>query len=164
MESTSKARGSGQSEQTCEYNTQDENEASTANLVDTDVDTEESQCTSSSDPEEYIPPARVLKPKKLEKIMLELPTKDLMKDMASISARLKLSQRAATSLYAKIIISGGGELKDFVISKSSTWRQRIAAEKETENKLKLRQNEESTKNPYKILHWDGKKLNSNLVM
>ena len=113
------------------------------------------QGTSTSDPD-YIPTRRIRNPKKLDKIMLELPTKDLMKDTASLCARLRISQRAATSLYAKIILSGGGDLKDFVISKSSTFRHRILAEKETEAKMKLRFNELTADNPYAILHWDGK--------
>jgi hypothetical protein len=89
---------------------------------------------------------------------VRLPTKDLLKDSASICARLKLSNTAITSLYAKIIVSGGGELKDFVMSKSSAWRQRIQGEKEIEKKMKIEFNELSSKNPYGILHWDGKQV------
>ena len=66
--------------------------------------------SSTSDPE-YLPPRKVKKPKRLEKTILELPTKDLMKETASMCVRLKLSQILATSLYAKIILSGGGDLK-----------------------------------------------------
>ena len=95
-------------------------------VIGTETETDGSK---SSDDSDYVPPTRrILKPKKLDNTILELSTKDLMKDMASLSARLKLSQRAATSVYAKIILSGGGELKYFVISKSSTWRHRITAE------------------------------------
>ena len=69
--------------------------------------------------------------------MLELPTKDLMKEPASLCVRPKLSQRAATSLYAKIILSGGGDLQDFVKSKLITFSHRILIEKETATKIKI---------------------------
>ena len=108
--------------------------------------------------EEYIPDKILKKPKKLDSVMLKLPTKDLLKDSASICARLKLSNTAIVSLYAKIIVSGGGELKDFVMSKTSAWRQRIKGEKETEKKMKIEFKELSLKNPYGILHWDGKQV------
>ena len=80
---------------------------------------------------DYIPP-RGRKPKKHSTVMLELHRKDLVKDAASICARLKLSNTAITTLYARIIVSGGGDLKDFVMSKATTWRHRIAGEKEAE--------------------------------
>ena len=111
---------------------------------------------TASDPD-YIPP-RGRKPKRISKVMLELPTKDLLKDASSIAARLKLSSTAVTSLYAKIIVSGGGDLKDFVLSKTSTWRHRIAGEKQAEKKLKIRFKELSSSYPYGILHWDGKQV------
>jgi len=91
-------------------------------------------CSSTDDPD-YHPTRNQRKPKKMDKIMLELPTIDLTKNTADLCARLKLSHASVTSLFAKIILSGEGKLKDFVLSKSSTFRHRIIAEKETEKKL-----------------------------
>ena len=79
--------------------------------------------------------------------MLELPTKDLVKDAASICARLKLSNTAITTLYAKIIVSGGGDLRDFVMSKATTWRHRIDGERKTEKKLDIQLKALSAKHP-----------------
>ena len=62
-----------------------------------------------------------------------------------------------TSIYAKIALSGGEELKDFAMSKASTWRNRIQAEGEVEQKMKLELKELSAKHLYTIMHWDGKK-------
>ena len=113
--------------------------------------------SSTFDPE-YLPPRKVKKPKRLEKTILELPTKDLMKETASMCVRLKLSQILGTSLYAKIILSGGGDLKDIVISNSATFRHRILAGKETEATMKIQFMELLSANRYAILHWDGKQV------
>ena len=119
---------------------------------------EEKTVSDSGEDPDYIPYNEKRKPKKLSKIMLELPTKNLNKETAVLADRLKISHRAATSLFAKIIISSGGELKDFVISKSSSYRHRILAEKEAEKKLKIKYESLSAASPYGILHFDGKKV------
>ena len=90
--------------------------------------------------------------------MLELPTKDLNKETDVLADRSKLSQRAVTSLFAKIIMSSGGELRDLVISKFTSYRHRILAEKEAEKKLQIKYETLSAKSPYHILHFDGKKV------
>ena len=81
---------------------------------------EDDNVCSNSDKEDpdYIPYPEKQKPKKLLKQMLELPTKDLMQDISVLVARLRLSNRAATSLVARIILSAGGDVRDFVLSKS----------------------------------------------
>lgn len=122
------------------------------------VQDEDDQKPSCSKDEDYVPRKYLRKPKKLEKVMLELPTKDLAKNTADLCDRLKLSHRSVTSLFAKVILSGGGELKDFVLSKSTAWRQRILGEKEVEKKLKLKAEALYGKNPYGVLHIDGKKV------
>ena len=76
------------------------------------VQDEKTVSDSEEDPD-YIPYNENRKPKKLSKMMLELPTKDLNKEIAVLADRLKISHRAATSLFAKIISSGGEELKNF---------------------------------------------------
>ena len=119
---------------------------------------EEEQHPSCSKDEDYVPRKYLRKPKKLDKVMLELPTKDLAKNSADLCDRLKLSHRSVTSLFAKVILSGGGELKDFVLSKSTAWRQRIIGEKEAEKKLKLKAEALYGQNPYGVLHFDGKKV------
>lgn len=63
--------------------------------VNTKMDDGES---STSDPD-FLSLKRAQKPMRLEKIMLELPTKDFMKETARLYDQLKLSQRTATSLY-----------------------------------------------------------------
>ena len=97
-----------------------------------------SRGSCSQKDEDYLPMPGKRQPKKLDKIMLELPTKDLSKDTAVLCDRLKLSHRSVTSIFAKVILSAGGELKDFVLSKSSVFRHRIIGEKrgrdETQNK------------------------------
>ena len=127
--------------------------------IEDDADDEEDKVDTVTDPD-YIPPIsrKGRKPKKLDKIMLELPTKDLSKELAVLCARLRLSHRAATSVYAKVILCGGGDLKDFVLSKSSMERHRIAAEKEVEQKLNLDFTKISQERSYGILHWDGKQI------
>ena len=45
---------------------------------------------------------------RLEKIMVELPTKDFMKETATLYVQPKLSQRTATSLYMLRESGGGG--------------------------------------------------------
>ena len=121
------------------------------------VQEEESVSDPENDPD-YVPYHSNRKPKKLSKVMLELPTKDLTKETAVIADRLKLSHRAAISLFAKIILSAGGELKDFVLSKSSSYRHRILAEKDAERKLNIKYECLSAASPYGILHFDGKKV------
>ena len=128
-----------------------------SNVLGEDEESDESNTQDDSRDPDYIPP-RGRKPKKHSTVMLELPTKDLVKEAASICARLKLSNTAITTLYSKIIVSGGGDLKDFVMSKTTTWRHRIAGEKAAEQKLKIRLQGISEKHPYGILHWDGKNV------
>ena len=63
-----------------------------------------------------------------------------------------------TSTFAKVILSAEGELKDFVLSKSSVFQHRIIGEKEAEKKLKIKAQEVASEHPYCILHFDGKKV------
>ena len=121
---------------------------------------EDDNVCSNSDKEDpdYIPYPEKRKPKKLSKQMLELPTKDLAKDISVLVARLRLSNRAATSLVARVILSAGGDLRNFVISKSTTYRHRILAEKDVEQKLNLKSKSLPPDNPYGIIHFDGKKV------
>ena len=121
---------------------------------------EGASCSKDEDPD-YVPSKYLRKPKKLDTVMLELPTKDLAKNTADLLDRLKVSHSSATSLFAKIILSGGGDLHDFVISKTTFWRQRIIGEKQAEKKLKLKSEALSEKNLYGILHFDGKKVQFN---
>ena len=115
--------------------------------------------TMTADSEDdYVPTRSLRKPKKADKLMLELPTKDLTKDTTALCALLKPSHTAVTSIYTKIVMSGGGELKDSVMSKASTWRNRIKDEKEVERKMKLEVKELSAKHPYTTMHSDGKKV------
>ena len=77
--------------------------------------------TMTADSEDdYVPTRSLRKPKEADKVKLELPTKDLTKDTSALCVRLKLSHTAVTSIYIKIVLSGEGELKDFVMSKAST--------------------------------------------
>jgi hypothetical protein len=131
----------------------------TEDELNDDVGIEDGEiCSTSEKDDDYILRLNRRKPKKLDKIMLELPTKDLSKDTAVLAARLKLSHRSVTSLFAKIILSSGGDLKDFVLSRSSTYRHRILSEKEAEKKLNLKSQSLAADNPYGILHFDGKKI------
>lgn len=128
---------------------------------DTTAEENNNDSLGGTEDPDYVPPQRGKKKKKLDKVMLELPTKDIGKEIGVLTARLKLSNRAVTSLYAKVILSGGGDLNKFVISKSTIHRQRILAEKAAEEKLKIRFEELSAEKPYGILHWDGKQIKFN---
>lgn len=113
----------------------------------------------SSDGEDWNEmPCRWSQLKQLDKVTLELPTKDLLTEAAPLVARLKLSVRATTSLFAKIITMGGGDLKGFAFSRNTTWRQKIKKENEAETKLNLKFQESLEKHPYVIMQWDAKKV------
>ena len=55
--------------------------------------------TMTADSEDdYVPTRSLRKPKKADKVMLELPRKDLTKDTAALCVQLKLSHTAVTSI------------------------------------------------------------------
>ena len=66
-------------------------------IIGSEENSDKNDSVDIKDPD-YIPP-RGRKPKKHSTAMLELPTKALVKDAASICARLKLSNTAITILY-----------------------------------------------------------------
>ena len=68
-------------------------------------------------------------------MLLELHTKTLAKATAVVTARLKISTNASLSLFAKIIQLGHGDVHDFIISRSTVWRQRISGEKQVAEKI-----------------------------
>ena len=92
-------------------------------------------------------------------VFLELPTKDLAKATSVLSARLKLSTNAALTLFAKIIQLGQGDIHDFIMSRTTIWRQRIIGEKEVAERIfeKFYQSLDGNK-IYVIFQWDGKKV------
>ena len=79
--------------------------------------------------------------------MLELPTKNLNKGAGVLVDFLKLSHHATTSLIAKIMLSSGRELIDFVINKYSSYRHRILAEGGAEQKLRVKYESSVAANP-----------------
>ena len=76
-------------------------------------------------------------------MILELPTKDLNKGAGFLVDRLKLSHHATKSLFARIIPSTCGELRD------SSYRHRILAEGGARKKLKEKYESLSAANPYR---------------
>ena len=78
-------------------------------IGDSFVMEENEESTSTDKDPDYVPLKYLRKPKKLDKVMLELPTKDLGKNINELCDRLKLSHASALSLFAKIILSGGGD-------------------------------------------------------
>ena len=92
-------------------------------------------------------------------VLLELPTRNLAEATAVLSARLKLSTNSALTLFAKIIQLGHGDIHDFIMSRTTIWRQRIIGEKKVAEKIfeKFQQSLEG-KTIFVILQWDGKKV------
>ena len=53
---------------------------------------------------------------------------------------------------------GGGDLKEFALSRSSTWRKRIKTDQKVEHELNLKFSEAMDRAPYVIAQWDAKKV------
>ena len=94
-----------------------------------------------------------------EKVLLELPTYDIAKATAVLTARLKVSTNVALTLFAKMINLGGGDVHDFILSRTTVWRQRIAGETQAAEKI-YEKYQSLLKDPltYCVLQWDGKKI------
>ena len=109
----------------------------------------------------YVPSRRQLynMSRRPDTVLLELPTYDIAKASSVLTARLEMSDRAVLTLFAKIIQLGKGNVHDFILSRSSVWRQRITGEKEAADQVfhKFKSLLEST-DEHIILQWDGKKV------
>ena len=57
--------------------------------------------------------------KKPDKALLELPTKSLAEGVAVLAARCRQSVNEVLTLFAKIIKMGGGDLHDYILSRST---------------------------------------------
>ena len=89
-----------------------------------------------------------------------MPTKHLAEATAIIAARLKISTNASLSLFAKIIQLGHGDVHDFIISRSTIWRQRISGEKKVAGVIygKFVQSLKEDSKVFVVVQWDGKKV------
>ena len=95
--------------------------------------------------------------KKSEYISINLPRKTLCKLTAPLARRYKISPRAQTAFLAKIIKIGGGNVKDFVLSRSSAQRLGYEAIKSESEKLVAEKIEKLSGKEIQ-LHFDGKSL------
>lgn len=109
-------------------------------------DSEESQETD----EEFQPPIE----RKSSEVTLTLPRKDLMRGSAELATRCRVSNRVATAMTAKFVKLGGGELKEFSLSKTTSHRHRNAEIIKSEETIK--QNFKTHMPQFLIIHWDGK--------
>ena len=100
-------------------------------MIDSHIDQLMEKYDTDDKGESYEPSPRQAAKLKLrpDSVLLELPTKNLGKATAVIAARLKLSTNASLSLFAQIIQLGNRDVHEFIISRSTIWRQRIRAEK-----------------------------------
>jgi len=99
------------------------------------------------DDDDYQPPTQ-------PDITLTLPRNALLSGTAELATRCKISHRKALAITAKLVKMGGGNLKQCSLSASTSLRQRTAAVKESEEKIKT---DFAMDMPSQlVLHWDGK--------
>ena len=98
--------------------------------------------------------------KRPDSVMLELPTCELAKATAVITARLNMSTNTALTLFGKIINLGQGDVHDFIMSRSTVWRHRIKAESEAAEGLynTFQETHVNLQGRHYLVHWDGKKV------
>ena len=77
-------------------------------------------------------------------------------EFAMVCDRLKLSDNAATMILSTFIKACGGDINDFCLSRSSTYRSHIASRLQVSQQIIS----EFSQNPpkYVAIHWDGKLL------
>ena len=130
-------------------------------LIYSDDDEASNDDFEITDDSEYKPSTRQIAQlrQRPDSVLLELPTRTMAEASSILTARLRMSTNAVLTLFAKIIRMGQGELKDFVLSRTSVWRQRISGEKKAADDLydkwKKLLEDPSIK---VILQWDGKKV------
>jgi len=88
-------------------------------------------------------------------VTISLPIKNISALTAEVAKANHISVRGATSIISKLITSGGGDLDQFSLSKSTTHRQMNSAIKKKANTIRDMQ-KELVKNHNLILHFDGK--------
>ena len=121
--------------------------------IDDQVNAEKDTESETDDPT-WFPATK--KMKKHDSIMLDLPTKNIGEITATLASRLRLSINSELSIFARVILAGSGNLSDFVLSRTTLWRQRIEAEKKAVDKIK---SDFNVKNPeFIVLHWDSKQV------
>ena len=75
-------------------------------------------------------------------------------EVAIICDRLKLSDNDATMILSTFIKACGGDINDFCLSRSSTYRSRIASRLQVSQQIISKFSQNSPK--YVAVHWDGK--------
>lgn len=88
-------------------------------------------------------------------VTISLPIKNISALTAEVAKANHILVREATGIISKLITSGGGDLDQFSLSKSTTHRQMNSAIKKKANTIREMQ-KELVKNHNLILHFDGK--------
>lgn len=88
-------------------------------------------------------------------VTITLPTKTLADITADVCKASSISFRATTSVLAKVISSGGGNLDDFTLSKSSIHSKTNVKVKESAKNIRIEQKSKLSGRAL-TLHFDGK--------
>ncbi len=94
-------------------------------------------------------------------ITLELPKRNLGKELAPLSARLHMSTRATFAFIAKMISLGKGNLKEVMISYKTVHRQRDIAERNLADNLRSKFKQSLAESNMIQIHFDGKLVTFN---
>ena len=100
---------------------------------------------------------KIRRDKKPDLITLNLPRKTLSKLTAPLARRYHISPWAQTAFLAKIIKIGGGNVEDFVLSKTSAHRHGKKAIQSESEKI-VEEKKEKLRDKNIQLHFDGKSV------
>jgi hypothetical protein len=75
-------------------------------------------------------------PPKPSRVMVQIPTKNLLMLTGEVADRTQLSIRSQLAMTATIVKAGGASLNDFTLSTTSAWRQRNEQRVTTANNIK----------------------------
>ena len=122
--------------------------------ISTDEDSQNSQGSGTSEGSEYTEPTPGCSSKP-STITLHFPRSVMTsEEICSAADRLSLSDNQTTAMVSAVLKAGGADLDDFVISASTTRRNRI----NTRHNLSQSYMNDFKESPpdYCTLHWDGK--------
>ena len=75
-------------------------------------------------------------PPKSSRVMVQIPTKNLLMLTGEVADRTQLSIRSQLAMTATIVKAGGASLNDFTLSTTSAWRQQNEQRVTTANNIK----------------------------
>jgi hypothetical protein len=125
-------------------NYQSEDESTSSEIDD---DSSISDTTETID-DDYRPPSC----SRPSSVTLDISTHSMAKQTAQVALSRGLSVRDHVSMQASFVKSGGGNVNDFVMSVSTTWRHKQQNLKEVYDKIR----EEWIKPKFSVIHFDSK--------